>query len=314
LFFILAMSQPTPTMKKAIFILFATIVFFSARAQNPYSFGVRIIGKGKPMILIPGNKGSADTYNEVVAHYKDKYTCYVITLAGFAGQPASDAHDHLLMRQRDEIIRYIIDVHLAKPVLVGFSFGGALAMWIAVTRPDLIGPLIELDATPFDAAVDADHLNKDSLVKATDTRYKKALAQTPAFWKKRDSVYHSPSHYQDGFVYIQKLLTDTGKIAETWEWDKASDFRASVLMNLESDTLDMRESVARIKSPILMLGSWKGYDLIKSKADAERRYGAQYDKAKNVTLIFSENGKHFLMYEDFDWMISEMDKFLKRTD
>jgi len=299
-------------MKKLVFILFAFSALFSARAQNQYSFGVRIVGKGKPMILIPGNKGSADTYNEVVGHYKDRYTCYVITLAGFAGQPPSDAHDHLLMRQRDDIIRFISDTHLNKPVLVGFSFGGALAMWIAVTRPDLIGPLIELDATPFDAAVDADHLNKDSLIKATSARYNKALAQSPAFWKKRDSAYHSPANYKNGLAQIQTLLTDSNRIAETWEWDKASDFRASLLMNLEADTLDMRESVARIKSPILMLGSWKGYDLIKSKVEAEKRYSLQYAKANNVTLIFSENGKHFLMYEDFDWMVGEMDKFLKK--
>ena len=61
-----------------------------------------------------------------------------------------------------------------------------------------------------------------------------------------------------------------------------------------------------------MLGSWKGYDLIKSKAEAEKRYGAQYANAKNVTLVFSENGKHFLMWEDFKWMINQMDAFLSK--
>src|SRR5580700_9850957 len=94
-----------------------------------YSFGIQIVGKGKPMILIPGYKGSADTYNDVVAHYKNHYKCYVITLAGFAGQPPSGAHDHLLQEQRDEIIRYIIQNNLHKPVLVCFSFGAGLGLW-----------------------------------------------------------------------------------------------------------------------------------------------------------------------------------------
>jgi len=303
--------------KRIVPAIFLVILFIGQaiahdKDSTRYSFGIRIIGKGKPMILIPGNKGSADTYNDVVAHYKNNYKCYVITLAGFAGQPPSGLHDHLLLRQRDDIIRYIVDKHLRKPVLVGFSFGGVLAMWVACTRPDLIGPFIDLDGTPFDAAVDDPHLNKDSLVKAEGARYEFGLKQSPAFWKKRDSVYHSPARLKQGFIYVQKLVSDTNRIAETQKWDIASDFRSSVLMNLEADTLDLREQVARIQSPILMLGSWKGYDFIKSKEVAEKRYGEQYAKAKNLTMVFSENGKHFLMWEDFDWMIGEMDKFLKK--
>lgn len=235
-------------------------------------------------------------------------------MAGFAGQPPSGVHDHLLMKQRDDIIRFITDHHLHKPVLVGFSFGGALATWIACTRPDLIGPFIDLDGTPFDAAVDVDHLDKDSLVKADGAIYAKVLAQSPAYWKKRDSAYHSDASYQAGMVEIEKLLSDSGRIAETWVWDKASDMKSGALMNLEADTLDLREAVSRIQSPILVLGSWRGYDLIQSKAEGEKRYAAQYAKAKNVTLVFSENGKHFLMWEDFDWMIGEMDKFLQRAN
>ena len=300
-------------MNKTWFALI-TLLLLAAQVRADYSFGIRLTGKGKPMILIPGNKGSADTYNEVVAHYAAHYKCYVITLAGFAGQPPSGAHDHLLLQQRNDIIRFITEKQLKKPVLVGFSFGGALAMWIACTRPDLIGPFIDLDGTPFDAAVDADNFNKDSLVKVYAKRYSFALQQTPQWWRRQDSVYHSPASYKRGFAYVQKLVSDSARIEETWKWDIASDYRSSVLMNMEVDTLDMRESVASIKSPILMLGSWQGWDLIKSKADAEKHYGEQFAKAKNVTMVFSAQGKHFLMWEDFDWMIGQMDSFLRKYD
>jgi len=305
-------------MKKQFVLIILLILYSHAHAHikdsASYSFSVKITGKGKPMILIPGNKGSADTYDEVVVHYKSRYKCYVITLAGFAGQPPSGVHDHLLLKQRDDIIRYITDKRLHKPVLVGFSFGAALAMWVACTKPDLIGPFIDLDGTPFDAGVDADHFNKDSLINADGARYQKALMQTPAYWRKRDSAFHSPASNKEGVIYLQKLVSDTSRIAEIMVWDKASDFRSSVLMNLEADTLDMRDDVAKIKSPILLLGSWKGWDVIKTKADAEKRYGAQFAKAKNITIAFSENGKHFLMWEDFGWMIGEMDKFLLKYD
>jgi N-formylmaleamate deformylase len=296
-----------------LLILTCLVTTLHTNAEVPkYSFAVRIVGNGKPMILIPGNKGSADTYNEVVAHYKNRYKCYVITLAGFAGQPPSGAHDHLLLKQRDDIIRYIINKHLYKPVLVGFSFGGGLAMWIACTQPNLIGLFIDIDGTPFDAAVDVDHLDKDSLIKADVARYAKLLIKDKQYWRKRDSAFHTPASNKEGFIYLQKLVSDTSRIAEIMKWDIASDFRSSVLMNLEADTLDMRENIARIKSPILLLGSWQGYDVIKTKAGGEKRYREQFAKAKNITIAFSENGKHFLMWEDFNWMIHEMDKFLNK--
>jgi N-formylmaleamate deformylase len=297
-----------------IFLLGLIIANGQNRDMQHYSFGVKIIGRGRPMILIPGNKGSADTYNEVVAHYKNHYRCYVITLAGFAGRPPSGAHDHLLLKQRDDIARYISNKRLHKPVIVGFSFGAGLAMWIACTRPELIGPFIDIDGTPFDAGVDADHFNKDSLIAADGARYAKLLLQPPAYWKKRDSAYHSPAQVKLGNIYLQKLVSGPNRIAQIMAWDKTSDFRSAVLMNLEADTLDMRDNIANIKSPILVLGSWKGWDVIKTKADAEKRYGAQFRKAKNVTIVFSQNGKHFLMWEDYDWMIGQMDKFLQKYD
>jgi N-formylmaleamate deformylase len=301
--------------KVTLLLLITLLTAFQVKlyAGSVYSFGVRIIGKGRPMIMIPGYNGSPDTYNEVVAHYKDRYKCYVITLAGFAGQPPSGVKDHLLLKQRDDIIEFIINEHLRKPVLVGFSFGCTLALWVACTRPELIGPFIALDGTPFDAAVDTHgRIDKDSLIRADSIKYTTLLSKTPAYWKRRDSMSHTPSFEKLGFIEVQKLVTDTNRIAQTLVWDKASDRRSSVLMNLEEDTLDMRNDVAKITSPILMLGSWKGWDVIKSKADAEKQYGEQYAKAKKLTIVFSENGKHFLMWEDFDWMIAQMDKFLRR--
>ncbi len=149
---------------------------------------------------------------------------------------------------------------------------------------------------------------------APGMKYAKLSWHNPlSFWRKRDSAFHSPASNKEGVIYLQKLVSDTSRIAEIMVWDKASDFRSSVLMNLEADTLDLREEISKIKSPILLLGSWRGYDVIKTKADGEKRYRAQFVKAKDVSIAFSEHGKHFLMWEDFDWMISEMDKFLAKN-
>ena len=281
-----------------------------ASAKPHYSFGVRITGHGRPMVLIPGLKGSADTYNDVVVHYARHYTCYVITLAGFAGQPPSGAHDHLLLKQRDEIIQYIIDQHLKNPVIVGFSFGGVLATWIATSRPDLAGPLVDIDGTPFDASM-RDNFNKDSLIKNDSAKYAQVVNETPAYWKVRDSIFHSPAAMKQSDAKVWRMISDTNRYNEINKWDIASDFRSSTLMRIEADTIDMRESVACLKAPVLVLGSWVtwGYD---NKSEAEKDYAKRWKKAKSVTIVFSEKGKHFLMFEDLQWMLAQMDNFLKR--
>jgi pimeloyl-ACP methyl ester carboxylesterase len=291
----------------SLLLCFWTIsVALSAPAK--YSFGIRIVGQGKPMILIPGLKGSSDTYNDLVAHYKNRYKCYIITLAGFAGQPPSDAHDHLFQKQRDDIITYIIDNHLKRPVIVGFSFGGTLATWIAVTRPDLTGLLVNIDSTPCDGSMRDELINKDSLLKADSAKYAAAIVQPTDYWKKRDSIYHSPAVFKQGDARVWRMLSDTIHFNETAKWDFASDFRSAVLMRIEADTIDMRQSVAGLQFPVLVLGSWvgKGYP---SKDEAAKDYAQLWKNAKQTTIVFSEKGKHFLMYEDLEWMLRQMDIF-----
>ncbi len=300
----------------AILSLFAAIIFIRVSAQqrspSAYSFRIKKVGQGKPMILIPGYKGSADTYNDVIAHFKDHYTCYVVTLAGFAGQPPSGATDNLLQKQRDDLIRFINDEHLDHPVIVGFSFGGGLALWVATTVPGQMGPVIDIDGTPFDADLMATNFNKDSLVQATAIRYAKALSRTPDYWKIRDSIFHSDSSKRAGDAWIKKLLTDTARIEDSWLWDKASDFRTGMLMTLEEDTLDLREAVSGILTPILVLGSWVSWDYPNKEA-ALKDYQRVWSNAKNTTIVFSEHGKHFLMYEDLGWMEGQMEAFLNNA-
>src|ERR1700689_4316516 len=124
----------------------------AAFAQSPApSFHVDIIGKGKPMILIPGFASSGKTWDSTVARYKDRYECHVLTLAGFAGEPRIEAP--FLETVRKDLAIYIRKNKMEKPVLVGHSLGGFMALWLAAKEPDLVGPLVIVDSLPFLAAV-----------------------------------------------------------------------------------------------------------------------------------------------------------------
>jgi pimeloyl-ACP methyl ester carboxylesterase len=72
-------------------------------AQDP--FQVKVTGRGRPVILIPGLSSSGETWDTTVARYKDRFECHVLTLAGFAGAPRIPAP--MLEHVREGIAAYI---------------------------------------------------------------------------------------------------------------------------------------------------------------------------------------------------------------
>ena len=69
----------------AVVIVAIAFLPLTAEAGNPSpSFAVPIEGQGPAMILIPGFVSSGAVWDDVVAHYKTRYTCQVLTLPGFA--------------------------------------------------------------------------------------------------------------------------------------------------------------------------------------------------------------------------------------
>jgi N-formylmaleamate deformylase len=289
-------------------------VFTRAQTETPHSFGVKIFGHGKPMILIPGLKGDGEgTYATTIAHYKDHYTCYVITLAGFAGQPPSARTTNVLQGQRDEILQYVRGKQLQKPVLVGFSFGGTLALWIAAKDPALFGPVVDIDGAPYESALDDEHLNEDSLRKRTTGMLNYINNATPAMVARYDSSIHSPEGEKRGFEFLKSMISDTTQIPLVQAWDRKSDIRATGRMLTEITVLDLRDSVAAISSPLLVLGSWNGDPAFTSKEQAETAMRKQFTKVPGVTIVYSDHGKHFLMWNDYDWFIGQIDTFLKKN-
>src|SRR5208283_587695 len=111
---------------------------------------VVVSGAGAPMILIPGLASGGNVWDGAVEHFKGRYQCHVLTLAGFAGQPPIVGP--FLEKVRDSIIKYIRDQKLDHPIIIGHSLGGMMAFWVAEKAPAEVGPVISVDGLPCYAA------------------------------------------------------------------------------------------------------------------------------------------------------------------
>src|SRR3981081_3274540 len=133
-------------MKKLILMLTLPLALLAQDA-----FQVKVTGHGQPMILIPGLSSSGEVWDSTVAHYQDRFECHVLTLAGFAGVPRVPGP--MLNPVRDAIAAYIHDKKLAKPVIVGHSLGGYVALALGSKYPGLVGKLVIVDSYPFMAGI-----------------------------------------------------------------------------------------------------------------------------------------------------------------
>jgi hypothetical protein len=100
-------------MKNISFSLLLLFFIFQSFAQNTKAFEVRVTGKGKPILLIPGYSCSGEVWKETVDQLKNKYELHILTLAGFGtAQPIQD--EEILKTVRNQIVQYVKDKKLKK--------------------------------------------------------------------------------------------------------------------------------------------------------------------------------------------------------
>jgi N-formylmaleamate deformylase len=268
------------------------------RAHATASFSVKVTGKGIPMILIPGMTCGGDVWDSTVAHFKDRYECHVFTLAGFAGQPAIPAP--MLETIRNDLAAYIQAKKLVKPVIVGHSLGGFLAWWLASTNPDLVGPVISVDGGTFFSA----------LMDPTAT-VEKAKAQAEMMQKSMESMEPAAFAAQNKMM-LATMVTEQTNVDVIAATSGKSDPKATGLAAYEMITTDLREDVARIKTATLLIGAAAFAKTPEMKQQTQERYEGQVAKIPNHKVVLAERARHFIMYDDPQFLFAQMEGFLRK--
>jgi len=263
------------------------------------SFTVTRIGQGRPMILIPGLQTSGDVWSGTVAHFKDRYECHVLTLAGFAGQPA--VPPPFLPAVRDDVLRYIEERKLDHPVIVGHSLGGFLAFWIAGTAPDAVGPLVAVDGVPFlPALMDPSATAQSSVPQADSIR----------------KLYGGLTREQlaaQARMAFAAMIKDPGQVETATGWSATSDPATVGTAVYELMTTDVRQQVAAIKSPVLLLAAADSAPDAASRKQLASSYEAQVARVPQARVVLAERARHFIMLDDPAFLFSTMDAFLKEA-
>ncbi|WP_166838319.1 alpha/beta fold hydrolase [Rheinheimera pleomorphica] len=256
-------------------------------------FNVEVVGQGPAVILIPGLASSGTVWQSTVDALKADYQLHIFTLAGFAGVapiPMQNWGEGYLPLQQHAILRYIREQQLDKPVVIGHSLGGYLALALAATAPEQIGAAINVDGLPALGALFAANQANNS----GDTQQPQGSFDPMAMAK---SMANNEQ-------WQQRIVADMYR----------SDGMTSGRVMGELMRADLRPQLANISVPVLTLGALQHGAPYSTPEQVQANYEQQLANApaQYHRFAFAPDAKHFIMADAPDWLNQQIVQFLQQ--
>lgn len=280
-------------------VAIVTALYVSRSEAAPTEFRdlrVEVVGQGRPVLMIPGLNSAASTWEPTCAALQPGVQCHVVQLPGFAGAPAV-ATDHFMHGMRDRLLAYLDERKLERPVVMGHSLGGVLALQMAAEKPGRIERLVIVDSLPFLAGLRG--MSPEAAKGAAAAMRQQMLSASKEQWE---------AGSRQGSLGMSRNPANNERVAG---WSLASDRATSAQAMSELWGEDLRPLLPRITAPTLVLGAWAAFEPMGSTLDSTKKiFETQYAGLKGARVAMSQRGYHFLMWDDADWLVGEVKSFL----
>lgn len=101
---------------------------------------------GIPVIILHGLFGSSDNWQGIAKTLSDQYRVYLIDQRNHGRSPHSS--DFTYQAMSSDLLEFIKEHNIVKPVIIGHSMGGKTAMKFAVQYPEMLSKLVVIDISP----------------------------------------------------------------------------------------------------------------------------------------------------------------------
>lgn len=286
-------------------VLVAALLALAACASSPdepfSSDRINVVtrGSGRDVILIHGMSSSRDIWNTTADALDDNYRVHLVQLNGFAGAPVGGAgEEQVSAPAAEEIARYIRETGLDRPAVIGHSMGGTIGLMLAARHPDAVGKLMVVDMFPFMGAMfGGANATPESVTPVADQIRASMRAATQG------------QVSQQTLATISTMVKTEGARAEIIEHARTSDVGVTANAFHELIVTDLRPELSHITAPVTVL-----YVIPpQMPLTAEQYEGymrASYANLPQARLIKVDDSYHFIMIDQFERFMGEVNAFL----
>jgi pimeloyl-ACP methyl ester carboxylesterase len=254
------------------------------------------------LIFIPGYALGPWEFAREITAYSANYTVYALTLPGFDGRHG--AAGPLFQTVTADFWTWLAAQNIGKPIVIGHSLGGSLAILLAEQHSELLKAVVAIDGLPILPGEDE---------QSTATREQNAKDMAGAI-----NMLSTSSQFADAeATYTLPLMVSSSKdvsgIAGKVEHDGV-DIGTSAAWIAEDMNLDLRPDLNKITVPLVVIAPYD--DPIDQKtwptANAKKAYYATLlagDTTAQVEMI--SPSRHFVMLDQPQMLDTMLDAFLK---
>ncbi len=271
------------------FSLFALILVFSISNSFCQSNNLTIhkSGNGKQqIILVSGLACKTDIWNRTLDSLSADATVFTIDYYNDSGHQLTTINDIA-----SQILNWMNKKDMSKPIIIGHSLGGVIALNVASKLNGNIKKLIIIDSYPAISALSNPNFASNPNNNCSPFVEKFSSMEAEQF----------KNFQMSNYAQMTLNATERTKLV-----DWVTGYDRINYSNLLCDYIntDLRTSISSIVCPTLILGSMPMSAL-------KENIGKQYETMKTHTIKYSQKGLHFLMVDDFDWYMGEIKNFIE---
>lgn len=280
---------------------FAAALFFTAAIARAESFDVGTLHVdtyghgGSAVVLVPGLASGAWAWRGTVEKFQGAHTIYVLTLPGFDGRPATTQTPLFATFERD-FWTLLESRKIARPVVVGHSLGGTLAIALAEQHPERLRAIVAVDGLPVFPAV----------AQMTPAQRESAAANLSA--SIANETPDAFAAYELRFMQTIGTL-DAQRASQLATLEAKSDPRAVAAWTAEDLTTDLRPQLAHITIPFVEIMPYAAPSPY-TQAQTQAFYESLLAGAPTVRVEPITPARHFAMFDRADDFYADLAKVL----
>ncbi len=234
------------------------------------------------LVFLHGWGGKSTSWHPISERLKNKFNVYTPDLPGFGKNPLTKPYTR--SNYAEFVVAFLEKNKIQKPVLVGHSFGGGIAIKTASSFPSVPKALILVDSAGVKPKRDLKFHSWLAI-----TKIGKNIFSLPVF--KKFSKF--------GRRFFYKLRGLQG--ADYFSIESDNGFLKETFLNLVSE--DLTDDFKKIKMPTLII--WGENDKETLPADGRK----MHELIKDSKLVIISNAGHFSYLDDQERFCQEVENF-----